>query len=314
MRSPFPGKESDSLVPDYYESELKKDGEFQDNFQGEPESELANGKAESKKQEGDAANAGQDEDGHTGPHPPDASQRKVDKRRQKELEKVDKLPWAHPKRIYATIKLVTYYGITRDVIAHQSEGLEHVHRRALVYDNKVENLWTTAQVCSAMIMSVAHGANDVSNAIGPFTTEYETWRSGEASATTDTPIWIRIVGGLGLGVGFWTFGYHIMRNLGNRITKHSPTRGYSMELAAAITVLMASRLGLPVSTTQCITGGIIGVALVNRDLKSLNWKQLGKILFGWVLTVPSAGLVAGLLMAIGLNAPDWGQTYASRMM
>ncbi|KAI7260170.1 hypothetical protein KC335_g11356 [Hortaea werneckii] len=155
-------------------------------------------------------------------------------------------------------------------------------------------------------MSIAHGANDVSNAIGPFTTEYETWSSGVTSAETETPTWIKAVGGLGLGFGFWTFGYHIMRNLGNRITKHSPTRGYSMELAAAITVLLASNLGLPVSTTQCITGAIIGVALTNNDLKSINWKQIGKIFIGWVLTVPCAGLVSGIIMGMALNTPVWG--------
>lgn len=96
-----------------------------------------------------------------------------------------------------------------------------------------------------------------------------------------------------------------MRNLGNRITKHSPTRGYSMELAAAITVLLASNLGLPVSTTQCITGAIIGVALTNGDLKSLNWKQIGKIFIGWVLTLPAAGLVSGILMGMALNTPHF---------
>lgn len=97
-----------------------------------------------------------------------------------------------------------------------------------------------------------------------------------------------------------------MRNLGNRITKHSPTRGFSMELAAAITVLLASKLGLPVSTTQCITGAIIGVALVNWDLRSINWKQLGKIFLGWVLTLPSAGLISGIIMGMALNVPTWG--------
>jgi len=97
-----------------------------------------------------------------------------------------------------------------------------------------------------------------------------------------------------------------MRNLGNRITKHSPTRGYSMELAAAITVLLASRLGLPVSTTQCITGGILGVALTNMDLKSIHWRQLGKIFLGWVLTVPCAGLISGIIMGMALNVPTWG--------
>jgi len=134
-------------------------------------------------------------------------------------------------------------------------------------------------------MSIAHGANDVSNAIGPFTTEYQTWKSGISQTQTDTPTWIKAVGGLTLGVGFWTFGYHIMRNLGNRITKHSPTRGFSMELAAAITVLLATNFGLPVSTTQCITGAVVGVALVNWDLGSINWRQLLKIFAGWVLTV-----------------------------
>lgn len=96
-----------------------------------------------------------------------------------------------------------------------------------------------------------------------------------------------------------------MRNLGNKITKHSPTRGYSMELAAAITVLLASNLGLPVSTTQCITGAIVGVALTNGDLKSLNWKQIGKIFIGWVLTLPAAGLVSGILMGMALNTPHF---------
>lgn len=97
-----------------------------------------------------------------------------------------------------------------------------------------------------------------------------------------------------------------MRNLGNRITKHSPTRGYSMELGAAITVLLASRLGLPVSTTQCITGAVLGVALVNWDLKSINWKQILKIFIGWVLTLPVAGLISGIIMGMALNVPLWG--------
>ena len=300
----LPGKGEAELVPDYYQSDYKKDDDLSES------SSLKKKKVVSKADGADDHD--RDVDGaetETQPRKESSTaatrEKEVDKKRQKELEAVDKLPWAHPKRIWATFKLVATYGISRDIIAHQSKGLEAVHARAIVYDNKVEHLWTTAQVCSAMIMSIAHGANDVSNAIGPFTTEYETWSSGTASAKTDTPTWIKAVGGIGLGIGFWTFGYHIMRNLGNKITKHSPTRGYSMELAAAITVLLASQLGLPVSTTQCITGAIVGVALVNRDLKSLNWKQLGKIFLGWVLTVPSAGLVSGLIMAMALNTPDW---------
>jgi phosphate/sulfate permease len=296
----LPGSTDAALIPDYYDSELKKDNESDSDF---VDQEKFTNKTDAKIGDGTSDEGiSQDNSSPVVAKPTNPADRK----RNKDLQKVDQLPWAHPKRIYATIKLVFTYGITRDVIAHQSAGLDSVHQRAIHYDNKVEHLWTTAQVCTAMLMSIAHGANDISNAIGPFTTEYETWRSGVTSATTDTPVWIKAVGGIGLGVGFWTFGYHIMRNLGNRITKHSPTRGYSMELAAAITVLLATHLSLPVSTTQCITGAIIGVAVMNRDLKSINWKQLGKIFLGWVLTVPSAGLISGIIMGMALNVPSWG--------
>lgn len=193
------------------------------------------------------------------------AQAATDKKRHKDLEVVDKFPWAHPRGILAHMKLVATYSLTCDVIGHQSRGLEEIHRRAPVYGNKVEHLWTTAQVCSARIMSISHGANDVSDLS---TTEYMTWRSGETSAETGTPTWIKAVSGLTLGVGFVTFDCHIMRNLGNRITKHSSTRGCAMEFGAAIKVFPASKFGLSVSATQCITGAVVGVAMVNFDLKS----------------------------------------------
>lgn len=85
----------------------------------------------------------------------------------------------------------------------------------------------------------------------------------------------------------------------------SPTRGFSVELGAAITVLLASRLGLPVSTTQCLTGATMGVALMNYDLGAVNWKQLAYIFMGWVLTLPSAGLISGLLCLMALNTPHF---------
>lgn len=297
----LPGSADAPVVPDYYASEYRKSPDSEDSLSSQKDYPK---KEESTVPQSDHLVSDPTQDNDTIAHDTQMDG-KVKHAHVAELAAVNSLPWAHPKRIWATIKLVLTYGITRDVIAHQSRGLEDVHARATVYENKVEHLWTTAQVCTAMLMSIAHGANDVSNAIGPFTTEYETWSTGVTSAKTDTPTWIRAVGGLGLGFGFWTFGYHIMRNLGNRITKHTPTRGYSMELAAALTVLLASKLGLPVSTTQCITGGIIGVALTNGDLKSINWRQLGKIFLGWVLTVPSAGLIAGILMGIALNVPHW---------
>jgi phosphate/sulfate permease len=85
----------------------------------------------------------------------------------------------------------------------------------------------------------------------------------------------------------------------------SPTRGFSIELGAAVTVLLASKLGLPVSTTQCLVGALMGVALMNYDLGAVNWKQLAFIFMGWVLTLPAAGLAGGLLCLMALNAPSF---------
>lgn len=283
----LPGKERAEVVKDYYANDYKTTDDSSDDGSvskgaNVPGSGDASGPF--KTTETEPAEKNINDDSQAMDH--DARvQAAHDNKRQKDLAAVDSLPWAHPKRIFATLKLIVTYGMTRDVIGHQSRGLEEVHARAPQFDNKVEHLWTTAQVTSAMIMSIAHGANDISNAIGPFTTEYITWSRGETLAKSDTPTWIKAVGGLTLGVGFLTFSYHMMRNLGNRITKHSPTRGFAMELAAAITVLLATHFGLPVSTTQCITGAIVGVALTNWDLKSINWKQLGKIFIGWCLTV-----------------------------
>ncbi|KAJ4361486.1 hypothetical protein N0V95_001823 [Ascochyta clinopodiicola] len=219
------------------------------------------------------------------------------------LEPVRHLPFYSPKKIANWTKFLLLQGVSRDVVTQKNLGA--VHARAVVYDNRVEHLWTYAQVASAMMMSIAHGSNDVANAVGPWVASYNTYTSGEVTAKADTPIWILIVAGLLLGLGFWFYGYHVMRSLGNKITQVSPTRGFSMELGAAITVLLASRLALPVSTTQCLTGATIGVALCNFDVRAVNWKQVAFIFSSWIVTLPSAGLISGLLMAMALNTPHF---------
>ncbi|KAJ4330405.1 hypothetical protein N0V87_010009 [Didymella glomerata] len=219
------------------------------------------------------------------------------------LHPVRDLPFYAPKKIANWTKFLLFQGVSRDVVTQKNLGA--VHARAIVYDNRVEHLWTYAQVASAMMMSIAHGSNDVANAVGPWVASYNTYTSGEVTARADTPIWILIVAGLLLGMGFWFYGYHVMRSLGNKITQVSPTRGFSMELGAAITVLLASRLALPVSTTQCLTGATIGVALCNFDVRAVNWKQVAFIFSSWIITLPSAGLISGLLMAMALNTPHF---------
>ncbi|KAL8937676.1 MAG: hypothetical protein Q9216_004310 [Gyalolechia sp. 2 TL-2023] len=210
---------------------------------------------------------------------------------------------ANPSRLFSLVKYFLFQGVTRDCVSHATPHLMATHARAKKYDNRAEHLFTYAQVLSAMLMSIAHGSNDVANAIGPWAAAYSTYRANEVATKVPTPVWALVIAGFLLGAGFWFFGFKIIRALGNRITQMSPARGFSMELGAAITVLLASRLGLPVSTTQCLTGATVGVALMNFDVKAVNWRQVAFIFSGWILTLPCAALVSGLVMGMALNTP-----------
>ncbi|KAI4284381.1 MAG: hypothetical protein L6R35_004922 [Caloplaca aegaea] len=213
------------------------------------------------------------------------------------------LPIFHPSRLWSFTKYFLLQGVTRECVSHSSPNLHATHARAKKYENRVEHLFTYAQVLSAMLMSIAHGSNDVANAIGPWAAAYSTYRASEVATKVPTPVWALVIAGFLLGAGFWFFGFKIIRALGNRITQMSPSRGFSMELGAAITVLLASRLGLPVSTTQCLTGATVGVALMNFDVRAVNWRQVLFIFSGWILTLPCAALISGLVMAMALNTP-----------
>ncbi|KAH6899345.1 sodium:inorganic phosphate symporter [Coprinopsis sp. MPI-PUGE-AT-0042] len=235
-------------------------------------------------------------------------------------EAIEKHPiegaWAEPKNLYIVlryravpfIKKVLTHGTTVDVHALQTEGasakhIADVHSRARQYPNETEHLYSFMQVFTACVASFAHGANDVSNAIGPFSVIYHTWKTGTTADKTPVPVWVLAFGGAMIVIGLATYGYNIMRVLGNRITLHSPSRGFSMELAASITVILASQFGIPVSTTMCITGATVGVALCNGDIWATNWRAIGWIYLGWIGTVPVVATMSACLMGILLNAP-----------
>lgn len=193
-------------------------------------------------------------------------------------------------------------------VAGTKEGdhMRAVFAAAKQYPNELEHTYSFVQVLTACTASFAHGANDLGNAIGPWSVIYQTWNSGLiVGKESEIPIWMLVVGALTLVLGLATYGYNIMRVLGNKITYMSPSRGSSMELAAAITVILASQFGLPVSTTMCITGATVGVGLCNGDVRAINWKATGWIFAGWVLTIPVVGVLAGCLMGIILNAPKF---------
>ncbi|KAH7121375.1 phosphate transporter [Dactylonectria macrodidyma] len=211
------------------------------------------------------------------------------------------------------LKFVFLQGVDQDIINLQnskgvlSGDLAEIHANVPHYDNRAEYLYTFLQVMTAATASFTHGANDVSNAIGPYATIFQIWHTGEMKdSKANVPVWILCFGGAGIALGIWTYGYNIMKNLGNRLTLHSPSRGFSMELGSAVTIILATRLKLPVSTTQCITGATVGVGLCSGTWRSINWRMVAWIYMGWFITLPVAGIISGCICGIIVNAPRWG--------
>ncbi|SPO07626.1 related to phosphate-repressible Na+/phosphate cotransporter Pho89 [Cephalotrichum gorgonifer] len=220
-------------------------------------------------------------------------------------------PWHSKELLWWAVKFAVLHGVDKDVVNLQNEGdgslsknINEMHARSVQYDAKAEHLFKFLQVLTSATASFAHGANDVSNAIGPYTTIFEIWRDGKLSTSSEIPTWILVGAGFGIVVGLWTYGYNIMKNLGNKLTLLSPSRGFSIDVGSATTVILATKLGLPVSTTQCITGATVGVGLCNGDWRSINWRIIAFIYSGWIFTLPVAATLSGALMGFIINAPQ----------
>jgi len=194
------------------------------------------------------------------------------------------------------------------------EKIKAMHAEAEVFDRKTELSFKYLQVLTACANSFAHGANDVANAIGSMAAVYSIWECGCAAPTANVPIWMFVLGGAGLVLGLATYGYNIMRALGVKMTKLTNSRGYCAELTAAIIVIIASRYGFPVSTTQVITGAITGIGItevISAKMRGerhaagrFNWLLLLKFFCGWVATLVVAGLTCAAFTAQGIYAPS----------
>jgi PiT family inorganic phosphate transporter len=157
----------------------------------------------------------------------------------------------------------------------------------------VEKVFAPMQIFTACAMAFAHGSNDVANGIGPLAAVVGIVQSGgQVVQQAGLPLWILLLGGVGIVVGLSTLGYRVMQTVGKEITELTPTRGFCAELAAAATVVIASRTGMPVSTTHILVGAVMGVGIA-RGIAALDLRVLGRIGISWVVTLPvGAGLSA----------------------
>lgn len=162
----------------------------------------------------------------------------------------------------------------------------------------VEKVFAPLCVFTACSMAFAHGSNDVANGVGPLAAVVTIVKTGEVSQTSELPLWILLLGGGGIVLGLASLGYKVMKTIGKKITELTPSRGFCAELAAAATVVLASRMGLPVSTTHIIVGAVMGVGLA-RGIAAIDLRVVGKIVYSWLCTVPiGAGLATAFFLLI----------------
>ncbi len=158
----------------------------------------------------------------------------------------------------------------------------------------VEKVFVPMMLFTACGMAFAHGSNDVANGVGPLAAVYGLIQSGgEVAQKSELPIWILLLGGFGIVVGLATYGYKVMRTIGTKITELTPTRGFSATMAAAATVVLASRTGMPVSTTHIAVGAVMGVGLA-RGIGAIDLRVIGGIVLSWIVTLPIGGVLAAL--------------------
>jgi len=164
-------------------------------------------------------------------------------------------------------------------------------------ESGAEAVFKRIQIGTACYVALAQGANDVANAIGPLAVIYFLVKTGGVGGKVPVPVFLLFFGGIGIACGIAMAGHRVMETMGEKITTLSNTRGFSVEFATATTVLVASKMGLPVSTTHAAVGGVLGVGLA-RGMEAVNFSIVFKIMVYWVLTVPAAALTSMIIFKI----------------
>ena len=168
-------------------------------------------------------------------------------------------------------------------------------------DVNSESQFAYLMIFTSCAVAFAHGSNDVANAIGPLAAVYQaTNQILNQPYDLDTPLWILGLGGVGIVLGLATLGYRVMKTIGEKIVKLTPTKGFAAQLAAALTVVVASQLNMPVSTTHTLVGAVIGIGLV-EGVGAINFKSVGTIFTSWIVTLPVGAFLSILFLEIFVN-------------
>ena len=161
----------------------------------------------------------------------------------------------------------------------------------------VEEIFRKIQIGTSCYVALAQGANDVANAIGPLAVIYFLVKTGSVGGQVPVPVFLLLFGGIGISCGISMAGYRVMDTIGTKITSLTNTRGFSVDFAAASTVLLASKFGLPVSTTHAAVGGVLGVGLAG-GIEAVNFRIVFQIMLYWILTVPASAITSMIIFKL----------------
>ncbi|GKY91378.1 hypothetical protein MPSEU_000110100 [Mayamaea pseudoterrestris] len=186
---------------------------------------------------------------------------------------------------------------------HESPRAAEIWDEQETFDENAEGLFNYVQVFTACLNSFAHGANDVANTIAPMSAVIQIYQTGVVNKDATVQKWVLAFGGLAIVIGLALYGYRVMKSLGYKLTKLSPSRGASAELGASLCVVTASFLGIPVSSTQCIVGAVTGVGMLGGK-KSIQWLFLLKVCCSWVLLFFCCVLFSAGLFSFAAYSPD----------
>ncbi|MEM8814934.1 MAG: inorganic phosphate transporter [Pseudomonadota bacterium] len=181
------------------------------------------------------------------------------------------------------IAAVGAYFVNRIEADTEAEKDQHFHT--------VERVFGVLMVVTACGMAFAHGSNDVANAIGPLAAVVTVAQSGSITAQSALPLWVLVLGGIGIVIGLATFGRHVIATVGEKITHLTPSRGFAAELAAATTIVIASGTGMPISTTHTLVGAVLGVGMA-RGIEAIDLRVVVRIFVSWVVTIPAGAILA----------------------
>ncbi|PTQ38021.1 hypothetical protein MARPO_0054s0122 [Marchantia polymorpha] len=225
-----------------------------------------------------------------------------------EAKKLEKFGSAHPPEILSTwqkFSKAATHGMDVDIhqVINDDQKIADIHEAAELFEPRVEYAFSYLQVFSAICVIFAHGAGEVGYMAGPLATIWDVYLKGQLSSTVRPPIWVVLIAALGLVIGLATYGYNVCRAMGVKLAKLTPTRGFAAELATAFVIMIGSQYGLPTSSSQCITGAIVGVGIL-EGAKGVNWTLFVKQFFSWVATLFVIGFVVAALFAQGVYSPS----------